>query len=356
MTTTLLFRRARARTGTRAPMPTLARTGIALLLAAGLAGQAGAAEKLSIGVSNRSLLGLPILVAAEKGFFAQQGLEVTIDYFAGGVPATSALIGGSVQFIDAAFENNIKAVKQGQDVISIANLQTDFAGAVIVRRDAIKGLGHPPGVADLKGLRVGTLARGGFADVSMRYIANGAGLDPQKDLSLIPIRGADRQLTAGEAGEIDAAFVMEPWNVIAVEGTKQWLYVLDITRGEGPKLFQGLGYTTLQTTRDYVAAHRDTAEKVVKAIVASLHYIVAPENLDAVAALANKEYGNPGITIVKTSLQRQAHTFTPVLTPGALEKTGRLLLESQSIKPPLPPFETVVDTSFQSLWHSAKAD
>lgn len=327
----------------------------ATLLFSGLTQHASAAQDVHIGVSNRSLLGLPVLIAKEKGFFEQQGLNVTIDYFAGGVPATAALIGGSVQFIDAAFENNLKAAKKGQEIVSIANLQTDFAGAVVVRKEAVKALGRTPGVADLKGLRVGTLARGGFADVSMRYIASSAGLDPEKDIELIPIRGADRQLTAGEAGEIDAAFVMEPWNVIATEGSDKWEYVLDLTKGQGPDVFQGLGYTTLQTTKSYIAENRETSDKVVKAIVDALQYIVTPANLDAVAETANKEYGNPGVAVIKSSLQRQAHTFSPILTESALAKTGHLLLESKSIEAPLPAFDQVVDTSFQPIWNGFNA-
>jgi len=325
-----------------------------LLLMSSLAsGYVSAAEQIHIGISNRSLLGLPVLVAKEKGFFAEQGLDVSLDYFAGGVPATAALIGGSVQFIDAAFENNLKAVKKGQNIVSIANLQTDFAGAVVVRKEAVKDKARPLKIEDLKGLRVATLARGGFADVSMRYIAADAGLDVEKDLTLIPVRGADRQLTAGKAGEVDAAFVMEPWNVIATQNGGDWEYVLDLTQGQGPGVFQGLGYTTLQTTREYLTAHRETSEKVVKAIVAALHYLSAPENLDSVAAIANSEYGNPGVAIMKSSIQRQIHTFSPVLTEQALEKTGHLLIESKSIQAPLPRWQDVVDTSFQPLWAPA---
>lgn len=325
-----------------------------LLLMSSLAsGYASAAEQIHIGISNRSLLGLPLLVAKEKGFFAEQGLDVSLDYFAGGVPATAALIGGSVQFIDAAFENNLKAVKKGQNIVSIANLQTDFAGAVVVRKEAVKDKARPLKIEDLKGLRVATLARGGFADVSMRYIAADAGLDVEKDLTLIPVRGADRQLTAGKAGEVDAAFVMEPWNVIATQNGGDWEYVLDLTQGQGPGVFQGLGYTTLQTTREYLTAHRETSEKVVKAIVAALHYLSAPENLDSVAAIANSEYGNPGVAIMKSSIQRQIHTFSPVLTEQALKKTGHLLIESKSIQAPLPRWQDVVDSSFQPLWTPA---
>ncbi|MFG1403341.1 ABC transporter substrate-binding protein [Xanthobacter sediminis] len=327
---------------------------LAASLAAGLsAGVAQAAEKVAIGISNRSLLGLPVVVAKERGFFADEGLDAQIDYFAGGTPSTAALIGGSVQFITAAFENNIKAVKNGQKLVSVLNLQTDFAGALIVRKDAIPKVAGKPTVADLKGLRIGTLARGGFADVSTRYILNDAGLDPEKDVTLVPIRGADRQLTAGEAGEIDAAFVMEPWSVIAVETSKKWAFVIDITAGEGPQVFQGLGYITLQTTRDFVEKNRPTVERVVRALVRAQHFIVDPANIDAVAQIADREYGGSGLDVVKLSLARQAHSFSPILTPQNVAKTSELLIKSNSIPAPAPTFEEVVDVSFAPLWKPA---
>ncbi|NYT25790.1 ABC transporter substrate-binding protein [Alcaligenaceae bacterium] len=328
----------------------LAATALGVAAVAPMAVHAQPAQEVQIGISNRSLLGLPILIAKEKGFFEREGLNVAIDYFAGGVPATTALIGGSVQFIDVAFDNSVKAVKQGQPVINIANLQTDFAGAIIVRNEVAEKLGRKLTAEDLKGLRVGTLSRGGFADVSTRYIAADIGLDPEKDIELVPIRGADRQLAAGDANQIDAAFVMEPWNVIAVDELKKWQYVVDLTSGEGPDVFQGLGYTTLQTTRQYLDSHRDTAEKVVRAVVASLQYIVDPANLDDVAEIANAEYGNPGVEVLKKSLQRQAHTFDPHITQKALDKTAHLLLLSQSITEPVPGFDELVDTSFKPIW------
>lgn len=325
----------------------------AALLTLGSVG-AQAADKIGIGISNRSLLGLPIVIAKDKGFFEAEGLDVSIEYFAGGTPSTAALIGGSVQFIDAAFENNIKTVKRGQKIVSVLNVQTDFAGAIILRKDIAEKLGRKPTVNDLKGLKIGTLARGGFADVSTRFILADAGLDAEKDVELVPVRGAERQLTAGEAGEIDAAFVMEPWNVIGVEKTDKWAYVLDITKGEGPKVFQGLGYITLQTTRDYVAANRPLVEKVVRAVVRAQGYIVDPKNIDDVAQIADREYGGSGIDVVKLSLARQAHTFSPALTPENVAKTSEILVKSGSIEAPAPSYADVVDDSFAPIWAEFK--
>lgn len=319
-----------------------------------LSAAANANETINIGVSNKSIFGLPVLVAQKKGYFEKKGLEVTIDYFAGGTPATAALIGGSVQFIDAAFENNVKTVKRGQPIVTVMNIQTDFAGAVILRKDIADKLGGKPTVENLKGLRLGTLARGGFADVSTRYILEQSGLKADVDVHLVPIKGADRQLTAGEAGEIDAAFVMEPWSAIGVEGSNKWAYVLNITKGEGPEVFQGLGYITLQTTRDYVKEHRPTVEAVIAALVEAQTFINDPRNLDELSAIANEEYGAPGVDIMKISLERQVHAFSPFMNPTMIEKTGELLVKSNSIEAPVPSYDEVVDTSFAPLWDAFK--
>lgn len=328
--------------------------GLFLGLSVGFGAMPALAEDIHIGVSNRSLLGLPILIAKEKGFFEKEGLNVTIDYFGGGVPATAALIGGSVQFIDAAFENNIKAVKQGQPIVSIVNLQSGFAGAIVTRSDVLAEREIKTGGKSLEGLRIGTLARGGFADVSTRYIVKDAALDPDKDVELIPIKGADRQIAAGEADQIDSAFVMEPWNVIAVE-SGAWNYAIDLTAGEGPALFNGLTYTSLQTTKSYLDSNPEISEKAVRAVVTALTYIVHEANIDDVAKIADAEYGSPGLDIMKTSLERQAKTFTPVLTEDGAAKTAELLMESGSIEAPVPAFAETVDLRFKDLWAGAAA-
>lgn len=329
-----------------------------ILAAAILAGlsalPAVAQEKLNIGISVKSIFGLPLVIANQEGFFKEEGLDVTLEYFAGGPPATAALMGGSLHFLNAAFENNVKTVQKDQPLVTIMNIQSDFAGAIIMRKDVAEKFGGKPKISDLKGLRVGTLARGGFADVSARYLITDAGLKPETDVEMIPIRGADRQLTAGEAGEIDAAMVTEPWSVIAVEGMDKWVYVVNLTVGEGPDVFHDMGYVTLQTTRDYLEKNPETAKKVVKAIVRAQKFIADPANLDEVSAIADKEYGSPGVDVMKISVERQAKTYIPFMKPEMVTKTMDLLLPNGLIKEPAPAYDALVDQSFAPLWDAYK--
>lgn len=329
-----------------------------ILAAAILAGistlPATAQEKLNIGISVKSIFGLPLVIANQEGFFKDEGLDVTLEYFTGGPPATAALMGGSLQFLNAAFENNVKTVQKEQPLVTIMNIQSDFAGAIIMRKEVAEKFGGEPKITDLKGLRVGTLARGGFADVSARYLITDAGLKPEVDVEMIPIRGADRQLTAGEAGEIDAAMVTEPWPVIAVEGMDKWVYVVNLTVGEGPDVFHDMGYVTLQTTRDYLEKNPETANKVVKAVVRAQKFIADPANLDEVSAIADKEYGSPGVEVMKISVERQAKTYVPFMKPEMVTKTMNLLLPNGLIEEPAPAYDSLVDQSFAPLWGAYK--
>lgn len=196
----------------------------AFAAAVGLAGAtfatclpAAAQTKITVAVANRSISSLPLMVAKGKEFFKDEGLDVTLQYFTGGPPATAALIGGSAQFLVAAPQDMLKAIKQGQPLVAIGTVIADYTGSIVIRKDLADKLGHKPTLEDLKGLRIGTLARGGFTDVSTRYMLMQKGIDPDKQATLDPVRGADRQLAAGKVGELDANALVDPSGYIAVE-------------------------------------------------------------------------------------------------------------------------------------------
>ena len=55
----------------------------------------GEIEKISIGIS-KSFLSIPIYLAKEQGFFASEGLDITIDEYGSGKLATDAMLRGEV--------------------------------------------------------------------------------------------------------------------------------------------------------------------------------------------------------------------------------------------------------------------
>src|SRR5262249_41895549 len=148
----------------------------ALLALAALGAPQAHAEKIVLGNSVHGLHSLPIYVAANKGLFKQTGLEIEVVNFQGGATATPALLGGSTQIQAAGTENMLKLAQQGQAIVAVMTVQSTMNGAIMIRPDIAEKLGRKPTIADLKGLRIGTLARGGTADMAVRYIAKTIGL------------------------------------------------------------------------------------------------------------------------------------------------------------------------------------
>ncbi|MCW2783421.1 MAG: NitT/TauT family transport system substrate-binding protein [Marmoricola sp.] len=325
--------------------------------AAGLALPAWAqpTQTVKIGSAVRSIFSLPLYVADQKGFFREQGLVADVSFFSGGPPATAALLGGSVDFVSSAVENQLKLAKRGQRVVSIMAMQADFSGALVLHKSAADKLTarlkHKPGVKDLRGLRIATLARGGFADMAARYIFADAGLDPDKDVELIPVRGYDKVLAAAQAGEIDGSLMVEPWQTIAVEGGKDWEYVVHITLGEGPKVFKDIGYVTLQTTPRLLAENRPLADKVVTALVKAQRFIAPVGNLDELVEIAQKVFPSEQPRVLRTSIAKQQASFRPALHAEMITKNMELLLKNKAIEGTAPAVADLFDNHFAGLWN-----
>ncbi|MDB5509691.1 MAG: nitrate transporter substrate-binding protein [Hyphomicrobiales bacterium] len=320
--------------------------GLALTFAA----PALAQTKVQVAVANRSISSLPMMVAQGKGYFKEEGLDVSLEYFTGGPPATAALIGGSAQFLVAAPQDMLKAIKQGQPLVAIGTVIADYTGSIVMRKDLADKLGRKPTIEDLKGKRIGTLARGGFTDVSTRYMLMEKGIDPDKDAVLTPVRGADRQLAAGRAGELDANALVDPSGYIAVEQMKDWVYVVDVTAGEGPKIFHDLGFIALQTTREYLAKNRPAAEKMVRAMVKAQNFISDPKNEAEATELASKVLVGMDKTALQASIKASHNAFRPAFPKVMIDNNMDLLLRNKLIDEPAPAYETAVDASFEPIW------
>src|SRR3954470_11527319 len=71
--------------------------------------------KLTIAVGGKNLLYyLPLTIAESLGYFKAEGLEVTINDFAGGAQSLRALVGGSVDVVSGAFEHTVNMQAKGQ--------------------------------------------------------------------------------------------------------------------------------------------------------------------------------------------------------------------------------------------------
>src|SRR5690348_2036506 len=72
-------------------------------------------SKVSIAVGGKALVYyLPLTIAEVRGYFKDEGLDVSIADFAGGAKALQAVVGGSADVCSGAFEHALNLQSKGQ--------------------------------------------------------------------------------------------------------------------------------------------------------------------------------------------------------------------------------------------------
>ena len=150
---------------------------------------------------------LPLHVAEQQGFFAKQGLDVSLKEAANisDIPAT---LGRQFDIALGTATDLIKAGGAGVDVVQIAGNTIDtkdnpFVQLMVGKKSQIKS------VADLAGKKVGTPTLGGVIHAAVQYSAKQANVDPAKIQGVeAPSPTLPDQL---KAGRVDAVEALEPF-------------------------------------------------------------------------------------------------------------------------------------------------
>ena len=106
---------------------------------------------------------LPLFYARDKGIFAKNGLDVTLQGLGGGPVAAAALQSGEVQIVDIAGSEVVSADAAGADIIVLATL-TPVYPYVFEVSQAISSKD------DLKGKTIAVRASGDATDIATRVL------------------------------------------------------------------------------------------------------------------------------------------------------------------------------------------
>lgn len=176
---------------------------------------------------------LPVYAAISKGYFKDQGLDVTLTPAANGATAINALVSGSTDLALVSYPSLITAYASGLPVTIAAagTAGTDqYASGLYVLADS--PVRSP---ADMLGKKFATPSLGSVGDVWFRGVLLKNGLDPAQ-VKFVEIPQAN-MASALKAGDVDGIFQTEP----TLSATKAKLDVRPIAFQNGP---QGLFATS----------------------------------------------------------------------------------------------------------------
>jgi NitT/TauT family transport system substrate-binding protein len=245
---------------------------VAVVLLIGLVAGCGPAEEKEAPQTVTLAMGFipdvqfaPFYVALEKGYFADEGIQIEFDY--GWETDLLKLVGGDeLQFAIASGDQVILARSQGLPVVYVLNWYRRFPVCIVSLEEA--GIRGP---SDLAGRQVGTPAVYGASYIGWRALLSAAGLR-ETDMELISI--GYTQVAALTEAQVDAALcyaMNEPVKLEAAGEAVDVIYVADyvnlvsnglitneVTMQERPDLAGGMVRAALRGLA-YTIEHPDEA-------------------------------------------------------------------------------------------------
>ena len=179
-------------------------TAFALALALGLAApQAQALDKINVSAIKAATFG-GLFIAKERGYFANEGFDVTFVYFDASPPIAVATVSGDLDFGMAATAAGFFNLSDKLRIIGgFAREAAGFQGMTFVA--SLKGWNN--GVHSLKDLGGHTMSIGTVGSsphYSLSLIEKKYGIDPAS-VRIQPLQAATNQATAVAGGSVDAA-------------------------------------------------------------------------------------------------------------------------------------------------------
>jgi NitT/TauT family transport system substrate-binding protein len=291
---------------------------LAIIVALVLAGiQAAPAQTNTITHAGlRTLYLAPLFIAMDRGMFKARGLDVKYEEIDSGALSAAAILSGAAQMTSDDLMGIAPLEMQGKQFLMVYNLLDRMTMDFVVRKDALAKANFDPN-ADvntrakvLKGLTIGITRPAAPTDVYARFIMSEAGLDPQRDATLVQIGGVAALSAAFRSGKIDG-FMLSPPLPQTLEREGYGTIVIRNTAGELPSL-TGITYIALFTTKEFAENNPAAIKAYTQGIQEGVRWI--NDNRDeALQMLHSKWFKDTPEQALAISLDR--------LLPG-LSKTG----------------------------------
>jgi len=176
---------------------------LASALGAGLLATGARAQgttKLDLAASNTWWGQVPLMVAIEKGFFREQGIETELRHIPASGDRIAALTAGSVAFSNLGRVAVINEMARGNNSFYFFANIDDSPGN--------EGCWARPGFNSFKDLRGKKVAANSSARVTMNGLLANAGMT-EKDIQFVNLPGPEMAVALAK-GDVDAACVWEP--------------------------------------------------------------------------------------------------------------------------------------------------
>ncbi|WP_328472581.1 ABC transporter substrate-binding protein [Streptomyces sp. NBC_00448] len=284
------------------------------------AGKDATKVKIMVGGLDKVIY-LPAMLSQRLGYFAAEGLDVTLMTEPAGVDATTALVSGDVQGAVGFYDHTLDLQTKHKSVESVVQFAQAPGEVEVVSK---KAAGDITSARDFKGKRLGVTGLGSSTDFLTKYLAVHNGLQVS-DFTPIAAGAGQTFIAAMQQGSIQAGMTTDPTVAqILDKGIGKVLY--DMRTPEGSRKALGGLYpsSSLYMNTDWVNGHKDTVQKLANAFVKTLRWMSTHSPAE-IAAKMPADYAQGGAKLYEQSIRSTLPMFT---TDGVMPADGPETVEN----------------------------
>jgi NitT/TauT family transport system substrate-binding protein len=252
-----------------------------------------AQERVRVGWAAMTAYHTALWVAKEKGFLAAQGLAAELIFFGAGPSAMQALVAGDLDIVVTSAPNVVNPRLGGADTVMILAIIPNFIDHII----SAPSITSPE---QLKG-KIGSVNRlGSISDMGLKLSLKKLGIDPEKDVRIVPTGGNPERLAAISKGISQFTIMNEPFIKEA-----ERLGFRDLVNMATLKI--PLHVNALLTRDAIIKAKRPMVARFARAVTEAIHFIKNEKESTKVIIGKYTRLTDP------EGLERTYRNFTPVL-------------------------------------------
>ena len=215
-----------------------------------------AADKVRLSISSLDVSFLTGGVGVKRGFFRDEGLDIELIRMNANVSVT-ALSTGDIDYT-MIFASVVRGAMRGMPLRVLASFM-DSSTHMLIARPEFKS------IRDLKGRTLAVSTYGATSDVAARMMMKQGGLDPERDLKIVPLGAERARFGALREGIVDVAVLSPPADA---EANRLGFNVLSRFYEIFKMPFTGLG-TNLKKLKE----KPDEAKRMLKAMIRTNRFI-----------------------------------------------------------------------------------
>jgi len=210
-------------------------------------------QKFRTGGGSASAAQMSIWFAKEGNFYEKNGLNVEVISIPGSSLAIQAMLSGELPIIQAGGAGPIQAALSGTDTVIVATIAKKFNWWIFSQ----PGINR---IEDLRGKIFGTTRFGTQSDLASRIALRRAGIDPERDITMVQTGGPAETISAMVAGKVQAAAITPPATLQARKAKLKDLVDLS-------KLDVEYHVNGVVTTRKFLKSNEDTVRRFLRAYI-----------------------------------------------------------------------------------------